>query len=143
MARGLSIAVVVAAALGLLLVAQSARADGLIIVDPPVNPPPDYLILPYLPVKYHRVTVEIEDQVAQVEVDQAFVNDSEVPLEATYVFPLPEDAAISDFSLLVDGEVLEGRILDMAYGGGDVPAQSYFTAFSVELVPVPLTRGEA
>jgi Ca-activated chloride channel family protein len=95
-----------------LIVAQSARADGLIIVDPPINPPPDYLILPYLPVKYHRVTVEIEDQVAQVEVDQAFVNDSEVPLEATYVFPLPEDAAISDFSLLVDGELLEGRILD-------------------------------
>ena len=62
--------------------------------------------------KYHRVTVEIQDQVAQVEVDQAFVNDSEVPLEATYVFPLPEDAAISDFSLYVDGERLEGRILD-------------------------------
>jgi Ca-activated chloride channel family protein len=98
--------------LGLLVASQGARADGLIIVDPPVNPPPDYLILPYLPVKYHRVTVEIQDQVAQVEVDQAFVNDSEIALEATYVFPLPEDAAISDFSLYVDGERLEGRILD-------------------------------
>jgi len=112
MARILTIAVVAAAALGLLVAAQGARADGLIIVDPPINPPPDYLILPYLPVKYHRVTVEIQDQVAQVEVDQAFVNDSNVPLEATYVFPLPEDAAISEFSLYVDGERLEGRILD-------------------------------
>ena len=112
MARLLSIVTVLGIALGLLIAAQGARADGLIIVDPPINPPPDYFILPYLPVKYHRVTVEIEDQVAQVEVDQAFVNDSEVPLEATYVFPLPEDAAISDFSLYVDGERLEGRILD-------------------------------
>jgi Ca-activated chloride channel family protein len=113
MMRLLSIAAgVLGVTLGLLLITQSARADGLIIVDPPINPPPDYLILPYLPVKYHRVTVEIQDQVAQVEVDQAFINDSEVPLEATYVFPLPEDAAISEFSLFVDGERLEGRILD-------------------------------
>ena len=113
MARFVSIAAVLGATLGLLLlIAQSARADGLIIIDPPVNPPPDQIILPYLPVKYHRVTVEIEDQVAQVKVDQAFVNDSEMALEATYVFPLPEDAAISDFSLYVDGERLEGRILD-------------------------------
>jgi Ca-activated chloride channel family protein len=112
MARFLPIAALLGIAVGLLVAAQSARADGLIIVDPPINPPPDYLILPYLPVKYHRVTVEIQDQVAQVKVDQAFVNDSEVALEATYVFPLPEDAAISDFSLYVDGERLEGRILD-------------------------------
>ena len=112
MARFLPIAALLGVALGLLVAAQSARADGLIIVDPPINPPPDYFILPYLPVKYHHVTVEIQDQVAQVKVDQAFVNDSEVPLEATYVFPLPEDAAISDFSLYVDGERLEGRILN-------------------------------
>jgi len=37
---------------------------------------------------------------------------------------------------------LEGKILDMAYGSGDVPAQSYFTTFSVELVPVPLLPGQ-
>ncbi len=37
---------------------------------------------------------------------------------------------------------LEGRVLDMAYGSGDVPAQSYFTTFSVELVPVPLLAGQ-
>jgi Ca-activated chloride channel family protein len=112
MTRFVSIAAVLGVSLGLLAIAQSARADGLIIIDPPVNPPPDQVILPYLPVKYHRVTVEIQDQVAQVKVDQAFVNDSDVALEATYVFPLPEDAAISDFSLYVDGERLEGRILD-------------------------------
>ena len=54
MARILPMVAVLGITLGLLVASQGARADGLIIVDPPVNPPPDYLILPYLPVKYHR-----------------------------------------------------------------------------------------
>ena len=37
---------------------------------------------------------------------------------------------------------LEGRVLDLAYGGGDGPAQSYFTSLSVELRPVLLSGGE-
>jgi Ca-activated chloride channel family protein len=95
-----------------LLAATSAGADGIIIPEPIEPIPPDMYIVPFLPIKYHRVTVEIDNQVAQVEVDQVFVNDSDHELEATYVFPLPEDAAISDFALYVDGERLEGRILD-------------------------------
>jgi len=46
------------------------------------------------------------------------------------------------FSVKTSSLKLEGRILDMAYGSGDVPAQSYFTTFSVELVPVPLLPGQ-
>ena len=46
------------------------------------------------------------------------------------------------FSVKTSSLKLEGRILDLAYGGGDVPPQSYFTAFSVELSPMPIT-GEA
>ena len=34
---------------------------------------------------------------------------------------------------------LEGRVLDLAYGGGDGPAQSYYTSLSVELRPVLLS----
>ncbi|MGQ9681906.1 MAG: hypothetical protein ACUVX9_05145 [Anaerolineae bacterium] len=37
---------------------------------------------------------------------------------------------------------LEGRVLDLAYGGGDGPAQSYFTSLSVELRPVLLSGGD-
>ncbi len=95
-----------------LLAATSAGADGIIIPEPIEPFPPDDIIVPFLPIKYHRVTVEIDNQVAQVEVDQVFINDSDRELEATYVFPLPEDAAISEFALYVDGERLEGRILD-------------------------------
>ncbi|HOG46074.1 MAG TPA: hypothetical protein PLJ35_14235 [Anaerolineae bacterium] len=46
------------------------------------------------------------------------------------------------FSVKTSSLKLEGRILDLAYGSGDVPAQSYFTTFSVELAPVPLLAGQ-
>jgi Ca-activated chloride channel family protein len=104
---------VFAAALGaLLLLAQSALADGIVVPDPIEPIPPDHVVVPFLPIKYHRVEVEIDNQVAQVEIDQAFLNEADFELEGTYIFPLPEDAAISDFAMYVDGERLEGRILD-------------------------------
>jgi Ca-activated chloride channel family protein len=90
----------------LLLAAGPAYADGIIIIDPPVPEVP-----PYLTVKYHHVTVTIGDQIATTHVDQVFVNESRRQLEGTYTFPLPEGAAITDFSMWVDGKRLSGQIL--------------------------------
>ena len=109
-----------AIAAALIATAMQAGADG-IVIPRLACPPPDHgappagpfsCFAPFLPIKYHRVEVTISDQVAEVQVDQAFENPGETPLEATYVFPLPEDAAISDFTMFVDGEQLEGRLLD-------------------------------
>ena len=97
-------------ALGLLLLSAEetgVRADGFII---PV-PPPRVVEVPDLAVKYHRVKVTISDQVAFTEIDQVFVNDSPYEFEGTYIFPLPEDAAVDDFAMFVDGERLSGRML--------------------------------
>ncbi len=47
------------------------------------------------------------------------------------------------FSVQTSTLRLDGRILDMAYGGGDLPPQSYFTSFSVELTPVLITPEQA
>ncbi len=91
-----------------LAVAQVASADGFII---PV-PPPHVEVVPDLAVRYHHVQVTIEDQVAQTHIDQVFFNDSPYELEGTYIFPLPEEAAISDFAMFVDGKRLPGKILD-------------------------------
>lgn len=85
-----------------------AYADGFII---PV-PPPLVETVPDLAVKYHRVRVTIEDQVAETDIDQVFLNDSPYELEGTYIFPLPEEAAISDFAMFVDGKKLSGKMLD-------------------------------
>jgi len=86
----------------------TVRADGFII---PVPPPP-VRVVPDLAVKYHRVQVTIQDQVAHTQIDQVFLNDSPYELEGTYIFPLPEEAAISDFAMFVDGERLSGKMLD-------------------------------
>ncbi|MBC7261167.1 MAG: hypothetical protein H5T63_04055, partial [Chloroflexi bacterium] len=91
-----------------LITGITARADGFII---PI-PPPHINVVPDLTVKYHHVQVTIKDQVAYTAIDQVFLNDSPYELEGTYIFPLPEDAAISDFAMFVDGQRLSGKILD-------------------------------
>ena len=93
------------AILALLLVpAAPAVADGVIIPEPPPGVP--IVDVPYLTVKYHRVTVTIEDQVATTRVDQVFVNEARFEVEGTYVFPLPETSTIGEFAMCVDGEKL-------------------------------------
>ena len=102
---------VTAMLLGLIMSTVGASyADGIIIPDPPPHIP--ITDVPSLTIKYHRVRVTIENQVAITHVDQVFVNEAPYEMEGTYIFPLPEEAAISEFSLWVDGEKLEGQILD-------------------------------
>lgn len=90
--------------------AAPVSADGVIIIDPPLpGPAPDFS--KWLTIRYHRVHVTIEGQVATTEVDQVFRNDAAVPLEGTYVFPLPLGAAVDDFTMWVDDQALEPEIL--------------------------------
>lgn len=89
----------------------SLFADGLIIIDPPVRP--HSVPIPHtLSVRYHRVQVSIESNVATTTIDQVFKNESNVDLEGTYIFPLPENAAITRFSMFIDGKKVNGEILD-------------------------------
>mgnify|MGYP005840797043 CR=1 FL=1 len=106
--------VLLVALIGLLLGTQVVWADGWIIPDPPPScedcPPVPPEGVPYLAVKYHRVTVTIENQVATTHIDQVFVNTSPWSLEGTYIFPLPEEAAINEFTMWVDGEPVQGQL---------------------------------
>jgi len=87
-----------------------AGADGIIIVDPP--PGVDVRLDQSLAIKYHHVDIQIKDQVATTRVDQVFVNDNPWTAEGTYIFPLPEGAAVSDFVMWVDGRAVHGEILE-------------------------------
>jgi Ca-activated chloride channel family protein len=92
------------------LLPQMSLADGFIIpIPPPHWQPPEP---PQLSIKYHDVNVTIEDGVVRTEVDQVFLNDYDVELEGTYIFPLPEDAAVDEFAMYVDGERVNGEIMD-------------------------------
>lgn len=84
-------------------------ADGFVIPNtrPGENIPP-------LTVKYHRVIVDIVDQVAKTSIDQVFINNHSRDIEGTYIFPLPAGASVSQFSMYVGGKKVEGEILDKA-----------------------------
>ncbi len=97
---------------GLLLAPTAARADGFIIIERPPRPAPHRHEYFPLAVKNHDVTVTIRDGVAVTEVDQTFWNPNPTQLEGTYMFPLPDDAAVSKFSMFMDGKEVEGEVLD-------------------------------
>jgi Ca-activated chloride channel family protein len=65
-----------------------------------------------LVIRYHRVTIQIENQVAVTHVDQVFYNPNDWAVEGIYMFPIPIEAVVSEFTLWVDGEPVKGEILD-------------------------------
>lgn len=63
-------------------------------------------------IRERSVDMTVRDQVATVSVTDEVVNPCPQTAEIEYVFPLPPDAAMDQFTLVVDGRELTGRILD-------------------------------
>lgn len=105
-------------ALAALASAPAAHADGFIVI--PMPPPPERsrprppgLVRGFpLAVENHDVKVTIDGQVATTEVDQVFRNPTDQRLEGLYMFPLPPDAALDQFSMWIDGKEMQGEVLD-------------------------------
>ncbi|OGV64483.1 MAG: hypothetical protein A3K19_21380 [Lentisphaerae bacterium RIFOXYB12_FULL_65_16] len=87
----------------LLLAPSMAWATGVLL--------PKDTSLPALGIRHQRVDINIRDGVANVRVDQVFFNSTDRDLEAVYVFPLPEDASISDFAMTINGKRVSGELL--------------------------------
>ena len=111
--RWIPIAMLVAVCISL-LVPLTARADGVIIVDPPqcdpACPGPTY-IGDQLVVRSHKVDVTIDNQLAATKIDQVFFNPNDWVAEGTYIFPIPEGATVDKFTMTIDGQVVEAKIL--------------------------------
>ena len=95
------------------------QADGIIVPEPPPDCIGEDCFEPILPrpisqlvIRYHHVDVDIENQVAEVRVDQEFYNPNDWAVEGFYIFPLPTHSTVSEFTLWVDGEPVKGEILD-------------------------------
>src|SRR3989339_704557 len=58
------------------------------------------------------VDMTIRDQVASVTVTDNIINPGRSAIEIQYIFPLPPDAAVDQFTLIADGKELSGQILD-------------------------------
>lgn len=58
------------------------------------------------------VDARVSGNLARVEVTQTFSNPFEEPLEAVYVFPLPDEAAVDDMEIRIGDRVIKGDIRD-------------------------------
>lgn len=103
---------------GALFAAASAAEAQILIIDggrrimPPRPPIPRPTPVPSS-YKIRSVDVQalVKDQAATYQISQVFQNTSSTVLEAQFVFPMPENAAISGLTLLVDGKELTGRLM--------------------------------
>ncbi len=90
----------------LLCLSSAALADGILIPHPPISLPRP---APF-GIRYHHVEVSINEGVAQTKIDQVFTNSNRVDLEATYLFPIPESASLSEFAMWIDGTRQEAEL---------------------------------
>ena len=63
-----------------------------------------------LPLKALDVQARIDGLIARTTLTQTFVNTHAEALEATYIFPLPDRAAVTRFRLEVAGRIVEGEL---------------------------------
>src|SRR6266536_5389613 len=81
------------------------------------------------PLKHTDVKAEISGFLSRVVVTQEFENPFKEKIEAVYTFPLPQNAAVDDMTMIVGDRTVRGRILrreeaqavyDAARSGGQV-----------------------
>ena len=89
--------------------ASTAHGSGMLI--------PKDKTLPPLAIQYQRVSIDIKNGVATARIDQAFKNHTNRELEAVYVFPLPENAGISDFGMWIGGKRVSGELVEKGKAG--------------------------
>lgn len=65
-----------------------------------------------LTVGYHKVSVEIRDQIARTTVEESFANQTDRRLEGVFFFPLPQDASISGFGMWIGNNLVEADIVE-------------------------------
>ncbi len=88
-----------------LLAATAARAHAAGVLVPRDGSPPIH-------VQSQRVTAVVDDGIARTTLRQTFVNPHNRTLEAVYVFPVPEGAALVDVAMEVGGQRLEGLLVE-------------------------------
>ena len=65
-----------------------------------------------LTVGYHKVSVDIRDQIARTVIEESFVNRTKRRLEGVFYFPLPQDASISGFGMWIGNKLVEADVVE-------------------------------
>ncbi|HEX8456691.1 MAG TPA: VIT and VWA domain-containing protein [Pyrinomonadaceae bacterium] len=93
--------------------AAASYAQGIIVPRPCETcprPPRSPRLPPALPVKSIKLDTKINGQVATTHVEQIFRNDTDLTLEGTYFFPIPETASVSEFAIWDGDRRLVGEV---------------------------------
>ena len=85
---------------------QFGHAQGIIVTQTTRTPRVETLRI-----ERHHVNVSIDNQLTTTKIDQIFANPNNFQLEGTYLFPLPDDVAVSDFVLYIDGKPVKAELL--------------------------------
>src|SRR5262245_26784956 len=99
-------AYLVLAVVAAVAVPRTGNAQGLLIDRHRPTP-----IAQTFEVREVTVDARVRDQVAEVQVSQTFHNPGSFQIDTEYFFPMPEEGAIQNFVLMVDGRELPGRLL--------------------------------
>lgn len=109
-------------AVAVVILSVATVKASIIIIDEPIErrrhhpiPIPQPRPLPgaqYLDIKSYKINVDIKDQTVKTEVNQEFINNLGRQVEGTFIFPLPDEASVSKFSLEIDGKMTDGKIMD-------------------------------
>ncbi|MBV9469583.1 MAG: hypothetical protein JOZ57_10110, partial [Abitibacteriaceae bacterium] len=109
--------VAVVGLLSSLVLTVQAQTDR--VIEPTIFPPrpiprpwPNPILNQELQLVAQTARVEINGGVARTHLEQTFQNVTNRTVEGTYVFPLPEGAAVSGFAMTVNGKRTEAEILD-------------------------------
>jgi Ca-activated chloride channel family protein len=84
---------------------QSEAAGSLVVLDSSGKPKS------ICPLKHTDVKAEISGFLSRVVVTQEFENSFKDKIEAVYTFPLPQNAAVDDMTMIVGGRTVRGKIL--------------------------------
>jgi Ca-activated chloride channel family protein len=96
--------VAAATLLAVLALAAPAFAAGQLIADGGLGG--------VLETKEHDVRVVVNNGVAVTEVEQVFVNKEDRIVEALYVFPVPKNASVANFSMWINGQEMIGEVVE-------------------------------
>ncbi len=88
---------------------DSMRSKGSLLVIDPLHPTSVEKMVA-MPLKKTSVRAAVLDIYASVKVSQSYQNPYDTKIEAIYVFPLPSNAAINEFLMVVEDRTIRGII---------------------------------
>ncbi|MDE0444112.1 MAG: VIT domain-containing protein [Gammaproteobacteria bacterium] len=87
---------------------RHAPGSGTMLAGFPSPGKPDLMRFVPLPFKHTAVDAAINGYIGTVNVKQAYENPYDTKIEAVYVFPLPEKAAVSEFLMVIGDRTIRG-----------------------------------